>query len=390
MATRLHAAVTAVLLVCTCAGAKDLTAQEQLGKLLFFDARLSQPGGQSCATCHNPTTAFADPLGNPATGHPTSAGVVHGRFGSRNAQSTSYAVFSPPLHFDPTMRPGIMEGMYVGGLFWDGRANTPADQVKEPFLNPLEMNNPDEAAVVAQVAQAPYVGLFRDVYGPNSLEDAETAYDNIADAISAYERTSEMNPFTSKFDYHLVGQAELTEAEARGYALFTSKAKCMNCHTATPQMPEGRVLFTNFGYQNTGVPKNPDNPFYTQSPSHNPNGGDFVDLGLGAVVKDPKQDGKFKIPSLRNVAKTAPYMHNGYFRALREIVRFNNTRDVDPSWPAPEVAANVHRHSPPMAGTFGRLGLSDQEIDDIVAFLDTLTDGYTPFDKGVAAGNIGP
>ncbi len=384
------AAVVTALFICHCAGAADLTAKEQLGKLLFFDARLSQPGGQSCATCHNSTTAFADPLGGPATGHPTSAGVVHGRFGSRNAQSASYAAFSPPLHFDPTMRPGIMEGMYVGGLFWDGRADTPADQAEEPFLNPLEMNNPDEATVVAKVAQAPYVELFREVYGPNSLEDAEIAYGNIADAIGAYERTSEMNPFTSKFDYHLAGQVDLTEAEARGYALFTSRAKCMNCHTATPQTPDGRILFTNFGYQNTGVPKNPDNPFYTQSPSHNPDGSDFVDRGLGTALGDPKQDGKFKIPSLRNVARTAPYMHNGYFKTLREIVRFNNTRDVDSSWPAPEVTANVHRHSPPMAGTFGRLGLSDQEIDDIVAFLSTLTDGYTTLDSEVAVDNINP
>lgn len=358
----------------------SLTAKEQLGKLLFFDARLSEPGGQSCATCHNPMTAFADPLGQPPTGYATSAGVVPGRFGSRNAQSISYAAFTPPLHFDPTVRPGVMEGMYVGGLFWDGRADTLADQAHEPFLNHLEMNDPNEAAVVADVALSPYAALFEEVYGPNSLQDVNAAYACIADAISAYEQTPEINPFTSKFDYFLAGQTELTEAEARGYALFTSKAKCMNCHTATPQTEEGRILFTSFGHQNTGVPRNPDNPFYEQPATSNPDGYDFVDLGLGAVLDDPKEDGKFKIPSLRNVAQTAPYMHNGYFKTIRDVIRFNNTRDTDPSWPPPEVPENVHRHhgNPPPPGTFGRLGLSDQEIDDIVAFLGSLTDGYAP------------
>lgn len=367
----------------TDAATGGLTETERLGKLLFFDARLSDPGGQSCATCHNPTTAFADPLGDPATGHPTSAGVVPGLFGSRNAQSTAYAAFSPSLHFDPTVRPGVMEGMYVGGLFWDGRADTLTDQAKEPFLNPLEMHNYLELSLVAKLAQAPYVELFKEVYGPDSLEDAAGAYDNIVDAISAYERSAEMNPFTSKFDHFLAGQAELTEAEARGYALFTSKAKCMNCHTATPQTEDGRVLFTSFGHQNTGVPRNPDNPFYDQSEIFNPDGDAFVDLGLGAVLDGPRENGKFKIPSLRNVARTAPYMHNGYFKTMREVIRFNNTRDTDPSWPAPEVPENVHRHqgNPPMPGTFGRLGLLDQEIDDIVAFLSTLTDGYTPLDE---------
>ena len=385
---RLHMAAAVVLCFGCYAGAESLTAEEQLGKLLFFDARLSEPGGQSCATCHNPTTAFADPLGDPVTGRPTSAGVVHGRFGSRNAQSISYAAFSPQLHFDPTMRPGIMEGMYVGGLFWDGRADTLPDQAKEPFLNPLEMNNPDNAAVVADVVTSAYAGLFEEVYGPNSLDDTQAAYDRVADAISAYERSAEVNPFTSKFDYYRAGQVALTEAEARGYALFTSTARCMNCHTATPETPEGHILFTNFGHQNTGVPRNPENPFYEQDTAFNPDGNDFVDLGLGAILGDPNQNGKFKIPSLRNVVRTAPYMHNGYFKTLRDIVRFNNTRDVDPSWPPPEVAENVHRHHPPMMGTFGRLGLSDQEIDDIVAFMETLTDGYNAFEAGGIVGDV--
>jgi cytochrome c peroxidase len=143
-------------------------------------------------------------------------------------------------------------------------------------------------------------------------------------------------------------------------------------------VPGAKPLFTNFGHQNTGVPKNLNNPYYDLPFSINPQGEAFIDLGLGTVVSDSRQNGKFKIPSLRNIAISAPYMHNGVFKTIREVVMFNNTRDVPGSgWPAPEVAENVHRHMPPMPGTFGQLGLSDQEIDDIVDFLLALTDGYS-------------
>jgi cytochrome c peroxidase len=345
-----------------------------LGKALFFDVNLSQPNGQSCATCHDPKTGFADP--NKIL--PVAQGVVRRFFGSRNVPTTTYAAFSPPLHFDPTIRPGIMEGMYVGGLFWDGRVNTLEDQAKQPFLNFLEMHNPNKNTVVNAIRKSQYAGLFRFVFGPNSLKDVETAFHYAAEAIAAYERSNEMNPFSSKYDLYLDGQVQLTETEARGLALFTGKARCMNCHSL--ESPPGvKPLFTNFGHQNTGVPRNPENLYYKMPKSINPQGNDFVDLGLGAVLNDPKQNGKFKIPSLRNVAKTGPYMHNGVFKTLREVIMFNNTRDVPgANWPPPEVPENVHRHMPPMPGTFGQLGLTNQEINDIIAFLKTLTDGYPP------------
>jgi cytochrome c peroxidase len=345
-----------------------------LGKALFFDTTLSQPGGQSCATCHEPFSGFADPRSD----LPVSAGVLPLRYGNRNAPSAAYAAFSPTLHFDPTMRPGIMGGMYVGGLFWDGRAMTLEEQAKAPFLNPLEMHNLNKVQVVNAVRNGTFAELFKEVFGPQSLLNVEEAYDDIALAVTAYERSSEVNAFSSKFDYYLAGEAQLTEKEANGYALFIGKAKCTNCHTGTPDAVDKPILFTSYGYQNIGVPKNLNNPFYSLPKPLNPAGGNYVDLGLGAVLKDPMQNGKFKIPTLRNVAVTAPYMHNGYFATLREVVEFDNTRDVNPAWPAPEVPANVHRHMPPMPGTFGQLGLNDQEIDDIVAFLQTLTDGYQP------------
>lgn len=376
-----------------------LTPVQQLGKRLFFDTRLSTPCGMSCSTCHEPTAAFTDPRGSSpvltvaaeasqdscgetlnvwSLGLPVSAGVLPGRYGSRNGQSAAYAAFCPPLHFDPTIRPGVMEGMYVGGFFWDGRVDTLEGQADEPPLNPLEMHNPDKQAIAVKL-QMNYAAEFTELFGPGALDDPETACSFMTQAMAEYERSSEVCRFDSKYDQYVENPeaVPLTDSELRGLALFTGKAKCMNCHSLDTTLA-GKALFTNFGHQNIGVPKNPMNPYYYLPKTLNPDGADFVDLGLGGVLNDPKENGKFKIPSLRNVAVTAPYMHNGFFKTLREIVMFDNTRDVSASWPPPEVAENVHRHMPPMDGTFGRLGLVDDEIDDIVAFLTTLTDGYVP------------
>jgi cytochrome c peroxidase len=196
------------------------------------------------------------------------------------------------------------------------------------------------------------------------------------EAIAEYERSSEVSPFSSKFDRHLSDPINVTlsESESRGLKLFSEKAKCVNCHSMDTALA-GKPLFTNFGYQNIGVPKNSENPFYALPKSLNPAGHAYIDRGLGTFLREPSEHGKFRIPSLRNVAKTAPYMHNGVFKTLREVLEFDNTRDVAPH-PAPEVDTNVHRHMPPMEGTFGRLGLTSEEMDDIIAFLMTLTDGY--------------
>lgn len=364
-----------------------LSPQEELGKALFFDKNLSTPPGQSCASCHDPNAGFADP----DMDQPVSQGVIRPLFGSRNAPSAAYAAFSPALHWDPTMsQANMMKGMYVGGLFWDGRADTLEDQAQQPFLNILEMHNMKKKQVVLSIRRSSYANLFKTVFGSDSLDDVEAAFEYAAEAIAAYERSSELNPFTSKFDYYLDGLVELTEAEERGYLLFTGKANCFRCHTHTNDSTAGKPLFTNFGYQNLGTPANPDNPFYNLPPKFNPDGKDYVDLGLGGMLEeigDPnsnvtnasaqQQLGMFKVPSLRNVAVTAPYEHNGVFRTLREVVMFNNTRDVPGAgWAPPEVPENVHRHMPVMPGFFGYLELTDQEVDDIVAFLETLTDGY--------------
>ena len=339
------------------------TDKQWLGKQLFFDSNLSSPPGQACKACHDPATGWADPRKD----SPTSEGNTPGLFGDRNSSSVAYASFSPDFHYDAAKK------SYVGGQFWDGRAKNEADQAKGPILNPLEMSGANKQAVIDAVKAGPYADLFKKVWGANVFDEAETAYDNLAASIAEYERTSEVNTFSSKYDDVLRGAVTLTEQEKRGLALFKGKAKCDTCHTSTAAAASGKVLFTDFGYENAGVPKNPKNKFYTLDAKDNPAGKDFIDLGLGGQLKKRSENGKFKVPSLRNVALTAPYMHNGYFTTLKDVVRFYNTRDVaSAGWPAPEVTENVNKQD------MGDLKLTDSEIEDIVAFLNTLTDTKFP------------
>ena len=355
------------------------SARAQLGRLLFFDATLSEPAGQSCASCHDPAAAFTDPDRT----RPTSKGVHRERFGNRNAPSAMYMAFSPAFHFDKAER------HYVGGQFWDGRATTLEEQAKGPFLNPVEMANPNKRAVVEKVRRADYAGQFDSSFGQGVLDDTDRAYDAIASAIAAFERTAEFQPFASKHDAWLQSKATLTAQELRGLRLFNDEKKgnCAACHPSQRRPDGGQPLFTDFTYDNLGVPRNPDNPFYALGKAYNPRGTKFVDKGLGGFVKKRGEDGKFKVPTLRNIALTAPYMHNGYFKTLRGVVAFYNDRDVRPAckgeateavalargcWPKPELARNVNKEE------LGRLKLTEQEVDDIVAFMEALTDGYRP------------
>ena len=193
----------------------------------------------------------------------------------------------------------------------------------------------------------------------------------MADALAAYERTEEVNPFSSKFDLWQVGKASLTEQEQRGFMLFVveSKGNCAACHPHTPSEDGTPALFTDFTYDNLGAPVNPENPFLLLDAEYNPDGMEFRDQGLGGFLNDPRENGKFRVPTLRNVAVTQPYLHNGVFKTLYQVVAFYNTRDVAP-WPEPEVTENLNTDE------MGNLGLTNQEVEDIVAFLETLTDGY--------------
>jgi cytochrome c peroxidase len=330
-----------------------------LGKAIFFDTNLSSPTGQSCGSCHAASTSFTDPFHNAV-----SPGAVRGLAGNRNAPTASYTMFNPPFHYNS------IDSTYEGGLFLDGRVNTLEEQAMKPFVNPLEMANPNISTVVSKVRAASYYPLFKKLYG--EIHNVDAAFNNIVAAIAAFERSPELNPFTSKFDYYLKGQAILTELERKGMILFndTLRAKCGNCHLTTPDERSGKILFTDFTYNSDGVPKNPLNPFYKIPRVFNPLGRDYRDLGLGAILNDHTLDGNFRVSSLRNVAITAPYFHNGVFNTLEEVVHFYNTRDVPGSGFKPEVADNIDTEET------GNQHLTAKEEAAIVAFLKTLTDGY--------------
>ena len=337
--------------------------EAELGEVLFMEESLSSPPGQGCITCHDPERAFADPE------HmlPVSRGAVHGRFGNRNDMPISYASFNPPLHYDAE------EEVWVGGQFWDGRVNTLEEQAKLPPLNPVEMAAADVSEIARKLRALPYAEDFEEVYGQGALEDDEQAFDYFARAVAAFQRTAEFHPFDSKYDHYLRGEAELTEQEIRGLALFVDEKKgnCAACHPHLPAEDGTPPLFTDFTYDNLGVPRNPALPHYTQDASINPEGYAWVDRGLGATVNDPAFDGNFRVPTLRNIELTPPYMHNGYFQSLFDVVAFYNSRDVAP-WPEAEIGHNVNKDE------LGNLGLTTTEMEDIVAFMLTLTDGYRP------------
>lgn len=376
----------------TAAAADGLTPVEELGKKLFFDTRLSTPRGQSCAACHAPEVGFVGPDSAINAAGAVYPGAVSSRFGNRKPPTAAYGGDSPVLHYD------VEEEVWVGGMFWDGRAtgwtlgDPLAEQAQGPFLNPLEQNMPSPKQVVDAVARSSYADLFRQVWGDDVLKvrtgkrrggNVALAYEYIARSIAAYERSAEVDPFSSKYDAYLAGEAELTEQEAWGLELFEGKGRCSDCHISEPGPNGEPPLFTDFTYDNLGIPKNPLNPFYMMT-DWNPDGTDWVDYGLGGFLKAAGFDemvwtaelGKFKVPTLRNVdLRPYPefvkaYGHNGYFKSLEDITHFYNTRDVE-DWPAPEVPINVN------VDELGDLGLTPAEEAAIVAFMKTLSDGWT-------------
>lgn len=341
---------------------REVTDEDRaaLGARIFSDTSLSTPPGQSCATCHDPKRAFTDPRAT----LPVSEGAVQGRFGNRNTPSITYTAYADELRWNAE------DETYEGGLFWDGRADTLEEQALLPMLSPLEMNNASEAEIATKLRAAPYYSELVRVFGPG-LDSDDALLSAMTTALADFERSATVNPFSSKYDAWLRGEAELTEQEERGRRLFEDPAKgnCAACHVTTTDGMRP-PLFTDYTFDNIGIPRNPSSPFFAMDPSLNPAGAQFVDEGLAETVGDPEQRGLFRVPSLRNVAITAPYGHNGFFETLRDAVRFYDSRDVDPTWPEPEILETMNTEE------LGDLGLSESEIDDIVVFLGTLTDGY--------------
>jgi cytochrome c peroxidase len=453
--TRYCAVALAVGAALSSTAAMALDPIEQLGKSIFFDEDLSIHKNQACASCHVPEAGWvgSDPAINEGGG--VYEGSIQGAFGNRKPPSSAYASLAPIFYADFGNRllgdadqDLAADPLFVGGNFWDGRAtgwelgNPAADQAQGPFLNPVEQALPDAACVVYRVCEGKYGDLFDEVWGPEactiawpadvnvqcsaadgqvalSLQDGtkvDNAYDRVALSIAAYEASKESNAYTSKIDAHRAGRYEFTAQEEAGRQLFRGKGQCAACHVGTPGPGAASPLFTDFTYDNLGVPKNPENPFSIANP-------DWVDPGLlGFLASVPgfagyaeASLGKQKVPTLRNVglgscealeyevdaAKskkknnkkciTKAYMHNGYFKDLWQVVHFYNTRDAKPRceslvppisdatvevalangcWPAPEVADNVN------VDELGDLGLTKEEEDALVAFMMAMSDGY--------------
>jgi len=352
--------------------AGELSILEKLGKQIFFDTNLSTPPGQACASCHLPEAGFTGPTSAVNQQGAVYVGAVPSRSGNRKPPSVAYASFSPVFSYSKA------DETYVGGQFWDGRAINLVEQAKAPFLNPLEMNNKDAAEVVGKVLRSSYRPLFNQAAGPGmASQDTEAIFDFIARALAAYESSREVNSFSSKYDAYLAGRAKLTPLEQQGLDLFINKANCTACHPHDPDSDGNPPLFTDFTYDNVGAPRNPRNPYYRMSRDVNPEGEQFRDLGLGGSLQKPEEWGKVKVPTLRNIGRRpAPefvksYLHNGVFKSLKEVVHFYNTRDVPPGeFGDPDVVENVNREE------LGNLKLTDAEENALVAFLETLSDGY--------------
>jgi cytochrome c peroxidase len=375
----------------------------ELGRRLFLDPTLSASGRLSCASCHDPGRAYGPP-GERAV---MPGGKDMRQSGLRAVPSLRYLQATPPFteHFRDSDDEGdaSVDNGPTGGLTWDGRVDRGRDQARLPLLSALEMANDSPAAVVEAVRRSPHADLLRRIFGQGIFADPDHAFDGILQALEAYEqRYTEFFPYSSKYDAYLDGKAELTGREARGLALFNDpeKGNCAHCHLSARGNDGAPPQFTDYGLAALGVPRNPAIPANAE-PS-------FYDLGLCGPLRRDLADrgeycGMFKSPSLRNVALRPAYFHNGVFRTLRQVMEFYVERDTNPEKWYPrgadgtvrkfdDLPAQYHANvnvEPPFDRHLGdRPRLSADEIDDIIDFLHTLTDGYqggTAAPKGAAS-----
>ncbi|WP_432471704.1 cytochrome-c peroxidase [Amphritea sp. HPY] len=348
-----------------------IMTKAELGQSLFFDINLSANRTQSCATCHSPEQGFADPRDNGVKGA-VSLGDDGHSLGDRNAPTAAYAMFSPAFQL-------TIDGKYKGGQFHDGRENDLSGQAGGPPTNPIEMGMPSKQLTAERLQEnTTYQIAFRALYGKDIFSDSEAAYAAMADSIAAFEKTELFAPFDSKYDRFLRGEYQLSEQEELGRTLFFSQqfTNCNQCHQLKSRPGAEAETFSNYEYHNIGIPEN--------SAARKINGvaEGYKDIGLlnNPAVNDPAQAGKFKVPTLRNVAVTGPYMHNGVFQDLRTVVLFYNkynsrnaARQINPEsgtqWQQPEVIENIS-----LQELESGPALNDQRIDALVAFMHTLTD----------------
>jgi cytochrome c peroxidase len=363
-------------------------AMTEIGRALFFDASLSASGKIACATCHDPRHSFG-----PSNDLPVQRGGGDGRqYGLRAVPSLMYTQNIPPFtehYFDDDENDSIDQGP-AGGRTWDGRSQTAHDQARLPLFSPFEMANDSVDAVLAKVRRAAYAARFRETFGGKVFDDETLAFKAVLMSLETFQQSpKEFYPYSSKYDAWLRHRTSLSGEELRGLALFNDPAKgnCARCHPSAVRrgaFPQ----FTDFGYAAVGAPRNSAIPANADSR--------YYDLGLCGPLRTDLADkneycGLFRTPSLRNVATRRVFFHNGVFHRLEDVLRFYAERDTRPQeWysrgangvtlkfddlPA-QYRGNVDAQAP-----FGRhLGdapaLSDADIKDIAAFLNTLTDGF--------------
>jgi len=409
-------------------GGTTLSAAAQLGQKIFSDTALSVSGRQSCATCHVAASAFAEDASASGVdgGLPVPlGGAGMNMSGFRNTPSLMYASLTPDFYI-------AADGSPNGGFFRDGRAKTLGAQAVLPFTTSFEMGNADAGAVIARLQTRPYLADFVALYGSAVLADPTTALARMGQALAAFETENPaFHPFSSKYDYFQKGQAQLTAQELRGLALFNdaSRGNCSACHPSTSADGSTPPMFTDYSYDNLGVPRNSLIPANAASaPGYTPVDSDdgvqtYYDLGVCGPFRDQTVDffsscGQFKVPTLRNIALTAPYFHNGRFNSLQDAIGFYVRRDTNPEeWYPVAADGSVTKFDDLPAvygGQFvvqagvvgsdaGYLGnvntleipynrhigdtpaLSAADIDDVITFLCTLTDGYDPANPAAQA-----
>ncbi|MBV1775285.1 diacylglycerol kinase [Burkholderiaceae bacterium DAT-1] len=387
------------------------SAKAQLGQLIFNDPALSASGRQSCASCHSPADAFSQPGSRAAP-----LGGLRGDLqGPRNTPTAMYAQYIPGFSLNGAIAaPGqiAVTGKAVGGFLMDGRASTLAAQAQLPFITVFEMGNANSTAVLNRLKQRPYVTQLAALYGAATLNGGDATLAALGDAIAAFEsQTPQLKPFTSKYDAVIAGKASFTPAEADGLAIFNnaSRGNCAACHSSQPSQGVP-ALFTDHAYRNLGVPRNwdisynndttilpafiPANGLALGAPNHQ-----YYDMGLCGPFRTDLSGltslcGQFKTPTLRNAALKHAYYHNGVFKDLRTVVGFYATRTANPSrWyrradgsadivfndlPT-QYRANVVTTIRPFtpAGT-ATPSLTPADVQNLVSFLCTLTDGFDP------------
>ena len=359
--------------------APKFDSKEKLGESLFFDKNMSLNRKTSCATCHDPKKGFVDTRFSEA-GRDQSV-FIHGAFsvgdddislGGRNAPTASYAQFSPTF--------GKENGVYKGGQFHDGRAATLKDQAMGPPLDGAEMMMPDKGSVIDRIEEnSDYSAAFKALYAEDIFDDIDAAYEAMGEAIAKFEKTEEFAPFDSKYDRYLKDEYTFTTEEERGYVLFFSNANtnCATCHTLNSGSEAGKdELFSNFEYENIGTPRNKEAMDARAALGLQDANATFK--GLGGTVNDPVHLGKTKVPTLRNIAVTAPYMNNGVFKDLKTVVEFydhmaglGHHTNPETGQPWGENDHNATINHDVLKAT---KALSDAKIEGLVAFLKTLTD----------------